>query len=60
MQNTIIVLGAIVGMLLGGWFATLLFYVSGDVGVGVTMLSGAIPGTIVGGWLGLKLVSRVA
>ncbi len=60
MQNAIIVLGAILGMLVGGWLATLLFHSSGDVGVGVTVFSGAIPGTLVGGWLGLKLMSRIA
>ena len=55
MQNASIVLGAIVGIFLGGWLATYLFYQTGDVDFGVTAFLGAIPGTVVGGWIGFKL-----
>lgn len=60
MQNVIIVLGAIVGMIFGGMFGTFLFHDSGDVGFGVSLLAGAIPGTVVGGWVALKLLERSA
>jgi hypothetical protein len=57
MQNAIIMLGALVGVVLGGWLATLLFYHPGDSDLVVTAFLGAIPGIFVGGWIGLKFSS---
>ena len=58
MQNAMIVLGAILGIFLGGWLALYLFHQSGDVGGAMTALTGAMPGTIIGGWIGMKLSAR--
>jgi uncharacterized membrane protein YfcA len=55
MQNAIITLGAIVGIIVGGGMATYLLHKNGDLGQGVTAFLGAIPGSVAGGWIGFKL-----
>jgi len=57
-QNAIIILGAIVGILAGGWTGVSLFYEAGDPGSGVIMFFGAIPGSVAGAWIGYKASDR--
>lgn len=57
MQNIIIVLGAILGVVLGGWFGHYLFDDGSGIAPMVSILTGAIPGTLVGAWIAFKLAT---
>ncbi len=59
MQNAIIVVGAIAGLLLGGWFATHMFHESGALGAPVMAFSGAMPGAVAGAWIALKVSQQL-
>ncbi|MDH3667783.1 MAG: hypothetical protein OEN23_12715 [Paracoccaceae bacterium] len=57
MQNAIIVLGALIGVIAGAYTAHYFFYDQSDASTIVSVLYGAIPGTIVGGWLAYRLTN---
>jgi len=44
MQNAVIMLGAIVGILIGGWLGVYFFNDPGNAGPAVMILLGAMPG----------------
>ena len=58
MQNLIIILGAVMGIVLGGWFAHWMFSGGSGADSMVTILTGAIPGTLVGAYIAFKLSTR--
>jgi len=58
MQNSIIMVGAIFGILIGGWLGVFFFNDPGNTDPAVMILLGAMPGSIAGGWLGYKLSDR--
>jgi len=58
MQNAIIMVSAIVGILLGGWLGVYFFSDPGNADPSVMILLGAMPGSIAGGWIGYKLSDR--
>jgi len=60
MRNAIIMLGALVGIVLGGWIANFLFHPPGAPAYGVTLFLGAIPGMFAGAWAGLRFSKTLA
>jgi hypothetical protein len=58
MQNAVIMLGAIVGILIGGWLGVYFFDDPGNADPAVIILLGAMLGSVAGGWIGYKLTDR--
>ena len=57
MQNAAIVIGALLGIFVGVWLASIAFNDTGGVHSDPTTFFGALPGAVIGGWIASKLFS---
>ena len=58
MQNTIIVVGALAGIVIGGFLGHWMFSDGSGIGGMVPVIKGAIPGTVVGAWIAARMANR--